>query len=659
MRRRNLICLCLCLALALPWGGALADALDVPAAAAPQANALELDGALDSALLPDAPALEDLPPLNAGEDALTLDAELVAGEEPEAGGADGASAKTVSNGEWYGDFLMTGTRLDGYGGEGGEVTVPQGVTEIGGGFYSNTGSKKITSLILPDTCRKINDRAFSGMNIESISLPNSLVYIGRQAFEYCDKLKSVVIPSSVSSIEADTFNGCESLTSVTIPDSVIKLGDRAFQGCASLASVTIPGSISYVGPYAFAGCLSLASATLCEGVEHVEDHAFKNCTMLSSVSLPKSLITLDVYCFEGCSCLTQVVIPEGVSYIPTGAFKNCTMLSSVTIPDSVTAIYNDAFYNCVNLRSVNGDGKVALSDKVTFIDSYAFNGCTSITELSVGKGIKEIKGYAFSGCTRLKKVAIWGHGNGFQYSAFTDIDRTPHFDLYCDNSLAGWCKEQSEKDSNFTYSVTHHYVDLPAVKPTTTAPGKTAGVQCEWCKKWKTEQKDIPKLPKKVSLNYSGSVSLTLGDKLTLVATLTDYDSASTLTWKSSKPAVASVSQKGVVKALKKGSTTITVTTKNKKTAKVTVKVVAPKPTKIKIVKPKSKTVVKGKTLQLKAQLYPANAESKLSWSSSDKSVATVTSKGLVKGVKAGKATITVTTDNGYSASIVVTVKAK
>lgn len=312
-----------------------------------------------------------------------------------------------------------------------------------------------------------------------------------------------------------------------------------------------------------------------------------------------------------------------------------------------------------NLRSVNADGKVALSDKVTMIDDYAFNGCTSITELSVGKDIKEIKSWAFEGCTRLKKVAIWGHGNGFNFSAFRDIDRAPHFDLYCDNSLAGWCKEQSEKDSNFTYSVTHHYVDLPAVKPTTTAPGKTAGRQCEWCKKWKTEQKDIPKLPKKVSLNYSGSVSLTLGKKLTLVATLTDYDSASTLTWKSSKPAMASVSQKGVVKALKKGSTTITVTTKNKKTAKVTVKVVAPKPTKIKIVKPKSKTVVKGKTLQLKAQLYPTNAESKLSWSSSDKSVATVTSKGLVKGVKAGKTTITVTTDNGYSASIVVTVKAK
>ena len=74
--------ICLCLALALPWGGALADALDVPAAAAPQANALEFDGALDSTLLPDAPALEDLPPLNAGEDALTLDAELVAVKYP-------------------------------------------------------------------------------------------------------------------------------------------------------------------------------------------------------------------------------------------------------------------------------------------------------------------------------------------------------------------------------------------------------------------------------------------------------------------------------------------------------------------------------------------------------------------------------------------------
>ena len=78
--------------------------------------------------------------------------------------------------------------------------------------------------------------------------------------------------------------------------------------------------------------------------------------------------------------------------------------------------------------------------------------------------------------------------------------------------------------------------------------------------------------PKKVTLNKSGTVTLAKGKTLKLKATL-PVNTASALTWKSSKPRVASVDQNGVVKALKKGSTDITVMTFNKKTATVTVTV--------------------------------------------------------------------------------------
>ena len=78
--------------------------------------------------------------------------------------------------------------------------------------------------------------------------------------------------------------------------------------------------------------------------------------------------------------------------------------------------------------------------------------------------------------------------------------------------------------------------------------------------------------PKKVTLNKSGTVELKKGKRLKLKATL-PKNTASALTWTSSKPKVASVDKKGNVRALKKGTAVITVKTFNGKTAKVTVTV--------------------------------------------------------------------------------------
>ena len=78
---------------------------------------------------------------------------------------------------------------------------------------------------------------------------------------------------------------------------------------------------------------------------------------------------------------------------------------------------------------------------------------------------------------------------------------------------------------------------------------------------------------------------------------------------------------------------------------------------KAKLAKVKSKTVKVGKKLTLSAVLTPADAKTALTWSSSDKKIATVSKKGVVKGVKPGTVTITVKAANGKKATIKLTVK--
>ena len=67
-------------------------------------------------------------------------------------------------------------------------------------------------------------------------------------------------------------------------------------------------------------------------------------------------------------------------------------------------------------------------------------------------------------------------------------------------------------------------------------------------------------------------------------------------------------------------------------------------------------TINKGKTFALKYTI-PRNTYTTVKYSTSNKKVATVSSKGVIKAVKKGAAVITVKTDNGKVAKCKVTVK--
>lgn len=161
------------------------------------------------------------------------------------------------------------------------------------------------------------------------------------------------------------------------------------------------------------------------------------------------------------------------------------------------------------------------------------------------------------------------------------------------------------------------------------------------------------------------NVSVYPGKTAKINVKYTNTTAQTTKVWASSNTKVATVDQNGVVKGVKAGKAKITLTVQNPGDAQalvlskdVTVKQYV---TSIKLNAAK-KTIYNGKSFTLKATVNPKNAANKaVTYKTSNKKIATVTSKGVVKGIKPGKATITVTAKDGSkkSAKCTVTVKAQ
>lgn len=134
------------------------------------------------------------------------------------------------------------------------------------------------------------------------------------------------------------------------------------------------------------------------------------------------------------------------------------------------------------------------------------------------------------------------------------------------------------------------------------------------------------------------------------------------LKYKTSNKKIATISKNGIIRAKKKGTVTITAIAKNNKKAKATTKVTVGKVVKtLKFKEGKKKTVTAGKKFTLHPTYSPKKASTKaVTFKSSNKKVATVTSKGKVTAKKAGKVTITATCKDakGKKAKFTVTVKA-
>lgn len=371
------------------------------------------------------------------------------------------------------------------------------VTRIADGAFS--GCKDITEVLLPESITSVGANAFTDTaflnnqtNVDvkyagnaavwvkttapNITIKDGTTVLADKLFVLCeDKLKTVSLPDTIKYLGNSTFSGCKNLQTVNIPNGVKEIGSGDFYGCTSLTNVTIPNSVTSVGNYAFAES-GITTADL-SSVTRIGKGAFKDSKQLKSAipytetsddtsfdsteeessesdgsenatevsvvtasdvsnrkyveigglafagtpyyeSLPEPVKYFGSVLIGCDSNAETVVCKDGTTAIADMAFVGCKNLKTVTIPESVKTIGEDAFFNCTALNSVT------ISDGVETIGEDAFRLCTALTSIEIPNSVTRINNGAFYG-TGLKTITYKGTLSDWANIIVGDADALP------------------------------------------------------------------------------------------------------------------------------------------------------------------------------------------------------------------------------------------
>ena len=164
------------------------------------------------------------------------------------------------------------------------VTMPSSITSIESEAFAYCTN--LTNIHLPDSVISICSSAFYGTAYynNSANWKNDILYIGSHCLDAKNSISgSRTIKSGTKTIAEYAFSDCLNLNYITIPNSVTFISEYAFYNCPSLTSITIPDSVSRIDSYAFYGCTSLESVTIPISVTEIGRATFSNCNNIKNV----------------------------------------------------------------------------------------------------------------------------------------------------------------------------------------------------------------------------------------------------------------------------------------------------------------------------------------------------------------------------------------
>lgn len=265
--------------------------------------------------------------------------------------------------------------------------------------------------------------AFRNSLVTSVTLPESLEWIGDRAFSFCPSLTSVDFSGAQVTLGAEVFENSPGVVTLSGTDRIVYVGRKAFAGTEWLANqsedsslyvgkclyrgrasgdLMLPEGVLSIAPGAFSGQTGLTGLVTGDTLLYIGDEAFRDCTALSSVTFGASLETIGNRAFDGDGVLFgDIAFPASLSHVGAYAFRNCDGITGADF--SATALQrldNGVFYDCDALE------RVYLPETLTSVGYACFYRNGSLETVSA-PGLTSIEYDAFRECWVLSDAAAF------------------------------------------------------------------------------------------------------------------------------------------------------------------------------------------------------------------------------------------------------------
>ena len=314
----------------------------------------------------------------------------------------------------------------------------------------------LQDLIVPDSVKNINEKAFFDLRVKVLSLPflgsdnqhpfllskiintpelttitiksgvlidgacssnghlehieiQGVTTIGQQVFQGCTNIKKFVIPKSVTKIARGAFEG-SSIETLMVEDQhpIYQVVDQALVEQKTLIYYSpnkkdtvynVPLSIEVIAEGSIQNNQHLKKLVIAEHVKQVEAQAIMDCEKLESIELLTNKISPIASYFKG--TLPKInAVKVSSKVIPHSAFSGLAYLQKLEIASTTEIIGDFAFADCARLASV------AMPETLKGIGDFAFKNCGAMTTMVIPDSVEKIGLGVFSGCSRLSTLTL-------------------------------------------------------------------------------------------------------------------------------------------------------------------------------------------------------------------------------------------------------------